>query len=188
MGHRVCPWWLGYVLASPLRRLLEDPVAVVQPYVREGMTVLEPGPGMGFFTLEMARRVGASGRVVAVDVQPRMIAGLKRRLAKAGLLERTDARLAPSDSLGLQDLRGKVDFALAMAVVHEMPSSSRFFAEVAQAMKPGATLLLAEPSGHVKQGAFEGELQDAAAAGLELADRPTIRRSQAAVLKKPGTA
>jgi SAM-dependent methyltransferase len=184
MGHRICPWWFGYVLASPLRRLLQDPVEIVKPYVREGMTVLEPGPGMGFFTLEIARQVGASGRVVAVDVQPRMIAGLKRRLAKAGLLERTDARLAPTHSLGLQDLQGKVDFALAMAVVHEMPSSSRFFAEVAEALKPGATLLLAEPSGHVKQDAFEAELQDAAAAGLEVTDRPAIPRSQAALLKK----
>jgi ubiquinone/menaquinone biosynthesis C-methylase UbiE len=187
MGHRICPWWLGYVLASPLRRLLQDPVAIIKPYVREGMTVLEPGPGMGFFTVEMARQVGSSGRVVAVDVQPRMIAGLKRRLAKAGLIERTDARLAPSDSLGLQDLQGKVDFALAMAVVHEMPSSSRFFAEVAQALKPGATLLLAEPSSHVKKDTFEAELQDAAAAGLEVTDRPTIPRSQAALLKKTGT-
>jgi cyclopropane fatty-acyl-phospholipid synthase-like methyltransferase len=169
-----------------LRRLLQDPVAIIKPYVREGMTVLEPGPGMGFFTREMARQVGARGRVVAVDVQPRMISGLKRRLAKAGLLERTDARLASSDSLGLQDLQGKVDFALAMAVVHEMPSSSRFFTEVAQAMKPGATLLLVEPSGHVKKAAFEAELQDAAAAGLEVINRPAIPRSQSALLKKPG--
>jgi cyclopropane fatty-acyl-phospholipid synthase-like methyltransferase len=187
MGHRICPWWLGYVLASPLRRLLQDPAAVIKPYVREGMTVLEPGPGMGFFTLELVRQVGASGRVVAVDVQPRMIAGLKRRLAKAGLLERTDARLASSDSLDLQDLQGKVDFALAMAVVHEMPSSSRFFAEVAAAMKPGAVLLLAEPSGHVKKDAFEAELRDAAAAGLEVAGRPVIARSHAALLTKPGS-
>jgi tRNA A58 N-methylase Trm61 len=187
MGHRICPWWMGYLLASPLRRLLQDPAVIVKPYVREGMTVLEPGPGMGFFTLEMARQVGASGRVVAVDVQPRMISGLKRRLAKAGLLERTDARLAKEDSMGLQDLRGKVDFALAMAVVHEMPSSRRFFDEVAGAMKPGATLLLAEPSGHVKKAAFEAELKDAAVAGLEVADRPAIRRSQAALLRKPRT-
>jgi ubiquinone/menaquinone biosynthesis C-methylase UbiE len=186
MGHRICPWWLGYILASPLRRLLQDPATIVRPYVREGMTVLEPGPGMGFFTVEMAREVGPHGRVIAVDVQPRMIAGLKRRLTKAGLLERTDARLAPSESLGLQDLQGKVDFALAMAVVHEMPSSSRFFAEVAQALKPGATLLLAEPSGHVKKTAFEAELKDAAVAGFEVIDHPVVRRSQAALLKKRG--
>jgi SAM-dependent methyltransferase len=185
MGHRICPWWLGYLLISPLRRLFQDPVAIIKPYVREGMTILEPGPGMGFFTLELARLAGASGRVVAVDVQPRMIAKLKRRLAKAGLLERTNARLVSPDSLGLQDLEGKVDFVLAMAMVHEMPSSGRFFSEVAQAMKPGATLLLAEPSGHVKKDVFEAELRDAAAAGLEVTGRPTFRHNTAAVLKKP---
>ena len=186
MGHRICPWWIGYLLISPLRRLFQDPVAIVKPYVREGMTILEPGPGMGFFTLELARLAGATGRVVAVDVQPRMISKLKHRLAKAGLLERTDARLVSPDSLGLQDLQGKVDFVLAMAMVHEMPSSGRFFSEVAQAMKPGATLLLAEPSGHVKKDAFEVELRDAAAAGLEVKERPVIPRSQAALLKKSG--
>jgi tRNA A58 N-methylase Trm61 len=184
MAHRVCPWWLGYVLASPLRRLMQDPAAIVGRYVREGMTVLEPGPGMGFFTLELARRVGPTGRVIAVDVQPRMIAGLKRRLAKAGLAERADARLASEDSMGLQDLAGKVDFTLAMAVVHEMPSASRLFAEAAAAMKPGATLLLAEPFGHVKAEMFAEELQAAAEAGFTITDHPMVRRSQAALLRK----
>ena len=66
MSHTVCPWWLGYVLASPLRRLFLDPVKLLSPYVQAGMTVLEPGPGMGFFTLELARLVGPAGRVVAV--------------------------------------------------------------------------------------------------------------------------
>ncbi|HXN47666.1 MAG TPA: methyltransferase domain-containing protein, partial [Bryobacteraceae bacterium] len=73
MPHRVCPWWLGYLLASPIRRLAQNPSGTVAPYVREGMTVLEPGPGMGFFTLDLARLVGSSGRVVAVDIQPKML-------------------------------------------------------------------------------------------------------------------
>ncbi len=184
MAKRVCPWWLGYFLISPLRRWLQDPAAIVEPYIHEGMTVLEPGPGMGFFTLELARRVGPTGRVIAVDVQPRMIGTLKRRLAKAGLSERVDARLAPEDSLGLKDIQGKVDFTLAMAVVHEMPSSEWFFGQAAQAMKPGATLLLAEPSGHVKKEEFEAGLEAAAQVGLRVESRPTIRRSQAALLKK----
>jgi tRNA A58 N-methylase Trm61 len=184
MAKRICPWWLGYLLASPLRRLLQDPAAIVSPYVREGMTVLEPGPGMGFFTLELARRVGPKGRVIAVDVQPRMISGLRRRLAQAGLADHVDARVATEDSLGLEDIAGKVDFTLAMAVVHEMPSASRLFAEAAAAMKPGATLLLAEPSGHVKAEEFAAELQAASEAGFAVAARPTIRRSQAALLRK----
>jgi len=185
MGHRVCPWWLGYFLASPLRRLLgQDPTEIVGPYVRNGMTVLEPGPGMGFFTLELARLVGPSGRVIAVDVQPRMIAGLKRRLAKAGLSDRVDARISPPDSMALNDLAGKIDFALVMAVAHEMPSADRLFSEAAAAMKPGATLLLAEPAGHVKEELFAKELQAAAQAGFAVVERPMIRRSQAVLMEK----
>jgi len=73
MSKRVCPWWLGYLLASPLRRWSLNPAALLAPHLREGMTVFEPGPGMGFFTLEMAKLVGPRGRVVAVDLQPKMI-------------------------------------------------------------------------------------------------------------------
>jgi ubiquinone/menaquinone biosynthesis C-methylase UbiE len=182
--RHLCPWWLGYLLASPVRRLFQDPAAIVGPYVGEGMTVLEPGPGMGFFTLELARRVGPTGRVIAVDIQPRMISGLQRRLAKAGLAERVEVRLASEGSMGLQDLAGKVDFTLAMAVVHEMPSAEKLFAEAAAATKLGGTLLLAEPSGHVKAETFANQLKAAADAGFTVAERPTVRHSQTVLLKK----
>jgi len=184
MSKRVCPWWLGYLLASPLRRLAYNPAEILRPYVRQGTTVLEPGPGMGFFTLELARMVGASGRVVAVDVQPKMIERLKRRAAKAGVLSRIDVRLASADSLGVADLVCTVDFTLAFAVVHEMPSSDSFFAEVARASKPGASVLFCEPAGHVKRELFESEMEDAFRAGFALAERPSIRRSQAALLRR----
>jgi ubiquinone/menaquinone biosynthesis C-methylase UbiE len=184
MSHRVCPWWLGYFLISPLRRLLLNPDRVLSPFVREGMTVLEPGPGMGFFTVPLAGLVGPQGRVVALDVQPKMIAKLKRRLAKAGLQQRVDARLVAADSLGINDLSGKVDFTLAFAMVHEMPSAGQFFTEAAAASKPGARLLLVEPAGHVTAEEFEAELRDATRAGFSVLDRPHIRRSQSALLQK----
>jgi len=184
MAHRVCPWWLGYVLASPLRRLAYSPSEILASYVHEGMTVLEPGPGMGFFTLELARRVGASGRVVAVDIQPKMIARLKRRAAKAGLLERIDIRLAAPDTMGIKDLSGRVDFTLAFAVVHEMPAAGPFFAEAATASKPGGLMLLAEPRGHVTDAQLADELEWASKAGFVAADRPSIPRSHAVLLKK----
>ncbi len=184
-AHRVCPWWVGYLLACPLRRFLHDPARILFPYVHEGMTVLEPGPGMGFFTLELARLVGASGRVVAVDIQPKMLGRLKRRAAKAGLLERVDVRLTQPSSMGIADLAGKVDFALAFAVVHEMPSAPAFFTEVSHALRLGASLLLAEPAGHVNAVQFEAELAAASQAGLTLGRRPVIRRSHTALLKKP---
>jgi len=149
------------------------------------MTVLEPGPGMGFFTLELAARVGPAGRVIAVDIEPRMIAVLQHRARKAGLLDRIDARVVRPTSMALDDVTGTIDFVFAFAVVHEMPTPARFFVEAASALKPGASLLLAEPAGHVDDTEFAGELAAAVQAGLSVAGRPSLRRSVAALLRKP---
>jgi ubiquinone/menaquinone biosynthesis C-methylase UbiE len=184
MGHRVCPWWLGYWLINPLRRLGQNPEKILAPYVRQGMTILEPGPGMGFFTLDIARMVGPGGRVIAVDVQQKMLDRLRRRADKAGLSDRIGTRLAAAGSMGIGDLEGAVDFTAAFYVVHELPDTSRFFAEVAAASKPGATVIVVEPKGHVKEKTFAAELDSAAKAGFAIGERPVIRRSLAAVLKK----
>jgi SAM-dependent methyltransferase len=184
MAKCVCPWWLGYLTASPIRRLMYDPHKILAPYVRDGMTVLEPGPGMGFFTLERARLVGPSGRVVALDLQPRMLEGLRRRAAKAGLLERIVVRQVSSDTLDVADLAGKVDFALAFAMVHELPAAAPFFVEVATTLKPGGCLLFVEPSGHVKPAKFEREVGAAVLAGFNPVEHPSIRHSLAVLLRK----
>lgn len=183
--HGVCPWWVGYLLASPLRKLAQDPGRLLKPFVRSGMTVLEPGPGMGFFTLELARLVGPEGRVVAVDVQPKMVEGLRRRAERAGLIDRIEARVAPAATMALDAYERDVDFVLAFAVVHEMPSAEPFFAEAARAMKPGASLLLVEPAGHVPDDEFAKELAFATQHGLTASEGPQIRRCRSAILKKP---
>lgn len=182
MAHRVCPWWLGYVLVSPLRRLMMDPRKLLATYVKEGITVLEPGPGMGFFTLELARLVGSSGRVIAVDIQPKMLSRLKQRASRAGVLDRIDVRLAAPDSMRLSHLAGAVDFTLAFAVAHEMPDAAQFFVQVAAASKPGSRLFFAEPAGHVSAKEFDAEMDAAARAGFVLVDRPAVRRSHTALL------
>jgi ubiquinone/menaquinone biosynthesis C-methylase UbiE len=185
MHGRVCPWWVGYLLASPLRRLAHDPHTILAPFVSAGMTVLEPGPGMGFFTLELARLVGPGGRVIAVDLQPRMLAVLERRARRAGLAERIATRVAAGERLGIEDLAGAVDFVLAIAMVHELPNPGGFFAEVARALKPGARLLLSEPKVHVSGDSFAAELAAAEGAGFTVASRPEIRRSRSALLRAP---
>lgn len=179
----VCPWWLGPLLANPLRRLVHDPARIVGPLVRNGMTVLEPGPGMGFFTLEVARRVGEGGRVVAVDLQPAMLAGLRRRAARAGLAARIETREATRESLGIGDLAGQVDLALALLVVHEVPDAGRFFAELRAALAPGGKVLVVEPRGHVAPASFEASMAAAARAGLRRAPGPKVWRSLTAVLE-----
>jgi 2-polyprenyl-3-methyl-5-hydroxy-6-metoxy-1,4-benzoquinol methylase len=184
MADMVCPWWLGYLLANPLRRLMQDPNKILAPYVKPGMSVLDVGCAMGFFSLPMARMVGPDGRVTCVDMQRRMLGSLERRARRAGVLERIDARLCSQQGLGLDDLAGQLDFALAFAVVHEVPDPPRFLAEVATALRSSGRLLIAEPQGHVKPDAFERTLQAAEEAGLKLLDRPEVPRSRAALLQR----
>lgn len=186
MAHRVCPWWIGYLLASPVRKWLEvrDPQAFLQPYVKPGMTIFEPGPGMGFFTLPMAYLAGPSGRVIAADIQPQMLNALRERAAKEGLLSRIETRLVGPDTLGAEDLEGKIDFVLAWALVHELPSPDNFFAEAAATLKAGGVLLFAEPDGHVDAARFATELEAARLAGLSEMQHLSVRRSRAVLLSK----
>lgn len=182
MAGHVCPWWLGYLLANPLRRLFEDPDEILGPHVRPRMTVLEVGPGMGFFTLPLARLVGPAGRVVAVDVQPRMLAALARRARKAGLADRVETRLAAPDTLGLADRAGAFDVAFALHVVHEVPDAARLFTELRAALAPGGRVVFVELRGHVRPERFEESLSAAAAAGFAIERHPGGRRRLAALL------
>lgn len=179
----VCPWYLGYVLINPLRFLVHRPSKILAPYVQPGDVAFEPGPGMGFFTLELARRVGEQGRVVVSDIQPRMLNVLERRADKKGLRSRIETRLAKGASLGVDDLARRVDFVLAFAVVHELPDTARFFAETGAILKKGGRMLLAEPRGHVKADLWAAEMKAAADNGLRPVEHPSIWGSQAVVLR-----
>jgi len=181
-----CPWWLGFVLAHPVRKLFQNPANVVAPYVEGGMVVLEPGCGMGFFTLELARRVGSSGRVVAVDLQQKMLDGLHRRARKAGLLDRLDIRKTDEKTLGVADLVGLVDFVLAFYVVHELSDPTGFFSEVHDSLRPQGRLLIVEPRAHGGgDDGLQGSVDLAAQAGLVVVDRPVIGRNQVVLLGRP---
>lgn len=53
--------WLGYFLISPLGRWSQNPAEILDGYLRQGITALEPGPGMGLFMLELLRWGGTVG-------------------------------------------------------------------------------------------------------------------------------
>ncbi len=86
-GHKVCPWWMAYFFDNPLRRLIHPPEKVLGPHVSRGASVLDFGCGFGHYSLGMARLTGASGHVVAADVQQKMLDKTMERARKAGLDE-----------------------------------------------------------------------------------------------------
>jgi ubiquinone/menaquinone biosynthesis C-methylase UbiE len=182
MAERVCPWWMGYFLLGPIRRIFENPRKILSPFVKKGMNILEPGSGMGFFTLEAARLTGPEGRVHAVDLQQRMISALERRVRRAKMSDVIEARLCPADSLGVSELDGTIDLVLALFLVHEVPDPDRLFREFRQALKPGGRCLVIEPAGHVSEEAFAASLETARKAGFAVSPGPEVRKSHSAVL------
>ena len=182
MAGRVCPWWLAWFsINNPLRRLVHDPQKIVGPYVQPGMTVLDVGCGVGWFSIPMAAMVGDQGQVIAVDLQPQMLAMLRRRAEKAGVAVRIQFHQCKQDRLGVD---AQADFALTFAMVHEVPDQRRLLGEIHACLKPDGKLLLAEPPLHVSRKTFVDEVASAEAMGFRVAARPLVRWSQAVLLKK----
>jgi len=183
--HGPSPWWSGFLLTSPLRRLVHDPSEILSPFVKEGMLVLEPGPGRGFFTLGLARLVGPTGRVFTSELQTASVEGLKRRAKRAKLGDRIDARQASRFSLEIDDLAGRIDFALLFAVAHEVADPEQFFGQIVHALKPEALLLLVEPDGHVASAYFQALTAAAVGSGLTIVPAGLkIEGSHVALLRK----
>jgi ubiquinone/menaquinone biosynthesis C-methylase UbiE len=185
---RVCPWWLGWALVSPLRRWLSDPEPIVRPLAAPASRVLEVGPGYGFFTLPLLRAVGPKGMVHCVDLQPRMLDGLRRRLRRAGLLDRADLRLASATDLGTSDLAGSVDLAVLIYVLHEVPDAARLVRQVVATLGPEGRVLLLEPKDHCPPALFAQQVTLLREAGLRLLELPATfpsKGKQVALFGRP---
>ncbi len=186
MVDHICPPWVGRLLLSPLRKLVENPKKILGPFVDERMVVLEPGCAMGFFTLPLARMVGPEGRVIAVDIQPEMLAVLERRARKAGLIDRIDIREAGPDGLGIDDLVRSVDICALVHVAHEVPDRSRLFQEISNTLKTAGRLLIIEPGWHVSEEDFGMSLSAAGAAGLRRIETPDVQGAREALFERVG--
>lgn len=184
MSNNVCPWWLGYFLLNPVRSIIHSPEKVLKNHVNKEMFVLDIGCGMGYFSLPMAKLVGDKGSVLSIDLQERMLTALNRRAMKANLTNKLETRLCSSNSLNIADVTGRIDFALAFAMIHEVPDKDRLFVEIHKALKPGGKLLIAEPKGHVKENDFNDCINLARSIGFNIVERPEIGKSFSALLTK----
>lgn len=181
MQHHTCPWWLGYALANPFRRIMHEPEKILAPFVQEGMTVLDLGSGMGFFSLAMASLVGAKGKVICVDLQQEMLDALHTRAARAGLSERIILQRAAQDEI---HVAGPVDFALVFWMAHEVADPGKFLGQVFSALQPSGSVLLVEPRIHVTEKVFQKIIAQARDAGFTVGEAPLVSISRSAILRK----
>ena len=147
----------------------------------EGMTVLDIGCGMGFFSIGLAKLVGSGGCVIAADVQQKMLNTLKRRAEKAGVSDRIRLHRCEPNHLGVEF---PVDFILAFWMVHEVPDPNMFFRQVCSCLKPNGRILIAEPRIHISSKRFQELLVLAKNYGLKQYESPCIRFSWSAIFEK----
>ena len=180
LDRELCPWWFAYTFDNPVRRLLHKPDKVLGTYVKEGMTAVDIGCGMGHFSVGMANLVGPNGRVISIDLQQKMLDKVKRRAVRAGVDERISLRLCVPGNIGVAE---PVDFALTFWMAHEVPDAWAMFRQIHAILKDGGRWLLAEPRLHTSLGRFEKILAEAVAAGFSVIERPPVTMSYAALLE-----
>ncbi|HUN65121.1 MAG TPA: class I SAM-dependent methyltransferase [Bacteroidota bacterium] len=179
--NRVCPVERAGSLDSRFRRYLQNPEAILAPYVRPGMTALDIGCGPGFFTQALAMLVGDQGTVLAADLQEGMLEKARKKIIAAGYDARV--RFVRCDTADIR-IPGRVDFVLAFYMVHEVPDRPRFFSQIHDVLADRGEFLLVEPAlFHVSRSEFESVLLTAGRCGFGASPGPKVRFSRSALLR-----
>lgn len=164
-----CPAALGWILESGLReRAAPTPLILDRMGLRPGMRVLEVGPGVGYMSVPVARRLGESGRLVALELQPEMARRARKRLEDAGIgnaeVREGDVTTAPLES-------ATYDLAFLVTVLGEIQDRDLAIRRLRDALKPGGILSFTEVFGDPHYQRHANLAQRCLAVGLEPAGR-----------------
>jgi ubiquinone/menaquinone biosynthesis C-methylase UbiE len=136
------PQFLANLIDNPFRRRIQPPRDMpLRHGIEPGMTVLEVGPGNGRYTIETARRVGSTGKVIAVDIEPKMIKRVMQRARAEGVTQ-IEARVANVYDLPFED--GAFDAVYLITVISEIPEPERALREFYRVLSPAGTLAFSE--------------------------------------------
>jgi ubiquinone/menaquinone biosynthesis C-methylase UbiE len=154
----ICPWWLSFMLNNNIRKVFQDPYKLFCKFIHDGQSAADIGCGPGFFTLDIARLVGDTGKVIAVDIQQRMLDILKHRAIKEKIEKRIIFQKAGINKIGI---KGNLDFILLFYMAHEVQDIKSLFAELKSHLNSGGILFLCEPKLHVSRKKFLNTIQTA---------------------------
>ena len=139
------PAFIGRFLDSNHRRRLQPPGKIIERSgIKQGITVVDLGCGSGAFTTFVARMVGETGKVYAVDIQPAMLKQLERKLARPENqdIKNIEPKQASAYDLPFED--GSIDLVYMVTVLQEIPDRGRALREIRRVLKPGGILAVTE--------------------------------------------
>ena len=134
--------------------------------IQPGMAVCDMGCGDGYYTIELAKRVGPAGKVYAVDIQPEMLQELSRRCEQNNL-KNVDMILGlphdpklpgpskqPSDP---KETEGTLDLILMVDVYHEFSNPVEMLSAMRRSLKKDGVIALVEFRGEDPQVPIKAE-------------------------------
>ena len=162
-----CPYSQRFWVQAPhpvitRKRLLEalDPQA--------GERVLEIGPGTGYYTFDVAARLGSSGRIEIIDIQQEMLDHVMREADRRGV---ANVHSTHGDAQELPFEEASVDGVVLVTVLGEIPDQEKALREIARVLRPGGRLVVGELFGDPHMVTFGKLGERAEAAGLRFERR-----------------
>jgi ubiquinone/menaquinone biosynthesis C-methylase UbiE len=177
-NNRVYPVEKAGSLEIGLRKLVQNPRKILKSLIRPGMTVLDLGCGPGFFTIEIAKMLNGTGKVIAADLQEGMLEKIKGKISGTLLENKIELHKCEADRIGL---KCKVDLILAFYVVHEIKDHNKLFEEMTAILKPEGKIYIVEPAFHVSGKDFNEMVGKILEAGLEVTRAPGILFSRSII-------
>ena len=127
---------------DPARDAWQKPAHVAELLaLTPGLTAVDLGAGTGYFEKYLAQAVGPGGKVLALDVEPNMIAFMRDRFAKEGITN-AEPRVCPTDGTGLSP--GSVDRVLIVDTWHHIEARSAYASHLASILRPGGFVLIVD--------------------------------------------
>jgi len=175
-----CPWWLCFTFDNPIRGLIQNPYKILNSYINPGFTILDIGPGMGYFTFPLSEMTGQNGKVTALDIQAGMLTRLGKKV-NTKKIENIKIKLYDGNKFNLEE---KFDFILLFWMYHEVRNKTDFIEELKSALKPEGKILIAEPGIHVSGKKFNESIKLLTNADFKIIEEPEIALSRAVILQK----
>jgi ubiquinone/menaquinone biosynthesis C-methylase UbiE len=135
------------------------------------MTVLDLGCGPGVFSIEIAKMLKDSGKVIAADLQEGMLEKVNKKINGTELEKRIIIHKCQEDAIGVTE---NVDFVLVFYMIHEVQNQDKLLKELKSILKPDGKIYIIEPKFHVSKKSFEEMIDKIKAMGFETIDRPRV--------------